>query len=142
MPNYASFTRRLAANVIDYTLIMLIFSIAMASIYFSQGLISDVTSTANAVGVFFNIIVSFGIVYFWRKKQGTPGKLLMRIYVVDKKTLDSISIKQAVIRSLVYIPSTIVFFLGYFWMLWQKDNQCWHDIASGTVVIHRPKETL
>ncbi len=38
-------------------------------------------------------------------------------------------------RQLVKIVSAAVLFLGYFWMLWDKEKQCWHDKAARDVVV-------
>jgi uncharacterized RDD family membrane protein YckC len=32
-----------------------------------------------------------------------------------------------------------VLFLGFFWILWDKDQQGWHDKIAGTVVVRLPK---
>lgn len=34
--------------------------------------------------------------------------------------------------------SGLVFGLGYFWAIWDKDGQTWHDKIAGTVVVKRP----
>jgi len=39
------------------------------------------------------------------------------------------------VRWLVSIVSAIVFVLGYLWMLWDGEKQCWHDKAANDVVI-------
>lgn len=31
--------------------------------------------------------------------------------------------------------SAIVIFIGYLWMLWDKESQCWHDKFAGDVVV-------
>jgi uncharacterized RDD family membrane protein YckC len=31
--------------------------------------------------------------------------------------------------------------LGYFWAIWDKDNQAWHDKIAGTVVVKEVKKT-
>jgi len=28
-----------------------------------------------------------------------------------------------------------VIFLGFFWMLWDKEKQCWHDKLASDVVV-------
>ena len=33
------------------------------------------------------------------------------------------------------IVSAIPLFLGYFWMLWDKEKQCWHDKIASDVVV-------
>jgi len=31
--------------------------------------------------------------------------------------------------------SWVVFLLGYLWMLWDSEKQCWHDKFAGDVVV-------
>jgi hypothetical protein len=33
------------------------------------------------------------------------------------------------------------FFLGFFWIGWDRDKQGWHDKIAGTVVVRVPKST-
>ena len=62
------------------------------------------------------------------------GKKALKIKVVreDGKALDY---KIAIIRYIGYFVSFIVFFLGYFWVIWDKEKQGWHDKIAGTFVI-------
>ena len=39
------------------------------------------------------------------------------------------------IRYFGRIISTIPLFLGYFWMLWDREKQCWQDKIAGSVVV-------
>jgi len=39
------------------------------------------------------------------------------------------------LRYLGYYVSTIVLFLGFFWVAWDKKKQGWHDKMARTVVI-------
>ena len=41
----------------------------------------------------------------------------------------------ALLRNLCRIVSGIPCFLGYFWMLWDREKQTWHDKLSNTVVV-------
>jgi uncharacterized RDD family membrane protein YckC len=43
-----------------------------------------------------------------------------------------VTIHQALIRSLMQILSALPFFLGFLWMIWDKDKLTWHDHISGT----------
>ncbi len=65
----------------------------------------------------------------------TVGQMAMGIRVIDFNGGGPIGYGRAFIRWLVSIVSTIVFFLGYFWMLWDKEKQCWHDKAANDVVV-------
>jgi uncharacterized RDD family membrane protein YckC len=55
--------------------------------------------------------------------------------VVSFETGGPIGYANAFIRFIGRYVSTIVLFLGYFWMLWDKEKQCWHDKFAGDVVV-------
>jgi uncharacterized RDD family membrane protein YckC len=59
----------------------------------------------------------------------------MGIRVVDFENGTSIDPPRALARTFGRLLSGLVFLLGYFWALWDRDRQTWHDkIASTTVV--------
>jgi uncharacterized RDD family membrane protein YckC len=65
----------------------------------------------------------------------TLGKKALGIRVVDLGGGGSIGFGRAFIRYIGRIVSAIPLLLGYFWMLWDKEKQCWHDKAAGDVVV-------
>lgn len=71
------------------------------------------------------------------KFKGTPGKLLMKLEIVDVDTLQALSYSKALLRQIGYIPSTLALGLGFFWMLQDDKNQCWHDKLGHSLVISR-----
>lgn len=77
--------------------------------------------------------------YCWMKWSATPGKMLLRIRVVDAKTDAPISRRQIVIRLLGYVVSSLPMMLGFFWAWFNRRRQGWHDKMAGTVVIVVPK---
>ncbi|NBX04206.1 MAG: RDD family protein [Alphaproteobacteria bacterium] len=74
----------------------------------------------------------------WHYWSATPGKMIMRMKLVDAVTEKPISDKQIALRLLGYIISTIPLFLGFCWVGFDKKKQGWHDKIAGTVVIVQP----
>jgi uncharacterized RDD family membrane protein YckC len=75
-------------------------------------------------------------VYFEGGPTGaTYGKRACGIKVVDFNTGGQIGYGRAFVRWLMKIVSAIPFYLGYFWMLWDKEKQCWHDKVANDVVV-------
>ena len=64
-----------------------------------------------------------------------PGKRMMGICVVDIGTGAPIGYWRAFVRYLGRAVSSLVFLLGYLWMLWDREKQCWHDKFAGDVVV-------
>ena len=120
----ASFGIRFVALLIDVVLLGIVGSII--------GLI-----VGNALGSVVNILL--GLAYY-AYLEGSPsgqtiGKRAMSIRVIDFTTGGPIGTTRGLIRYLGRILSGIVCLLGYFWMLWDKDKQTWHDKIATTVVV-------
>jgi uncharacterized RDD family membrane protein YckC len=76
-------------------------------------------------------------ILFWRRWRGaTPGKRFVHIKVVDATTLQDINNKQAITRSLGYIPSTFLFLIGFIMVGLRADKRALHDLLAGTAVIY------
>jgi uncharacterized RDD family membrane protein YckC len=75
--------------------------------------------------------------YFHGSTGQTPGDMALSIKVVDLRdgTGRPIGYGRAFIRWLGSILSAIPLFLGYFWMLWDREKQTWHDKIAGSVVV-------
>ena len=75
-------------------------------------------------------------VYFEGGPTGqTLGKRAMGIRVIDFNTGGSIGHGRAFVRWIGRIISGFICYLGYFWMLWDKEKQCWHDKMANDVVV-------
>jgi uncharacterized RDD family membrane protein YckC len=78
------------------------------------------------------------VILFWRWKQGTPGKLMLRLRIVDAGTGGEPGLRQWCLRYVGYILSTLPLLLGFLWVAWDPRRQGWHDKLAGTVVIRVP----
>jgi len=85
----------------------------------------------------FEISVLVVTVLFWNRWRGaTPGKKFVHIKIVNAKSFDDITNKQAITRSLGYIPSTFLFGIGFFMVAFRKDKRSLHDLLAETSVIY------
>ena len=119
----ASFGRRLVAALIDGILLGIVGGVLQAAVRSVAGLIA----------------LAIGIAYYGYL-EGSPsgqtiGKRLMGIRVIDFRTGGAIGFGRAVIRYFGRIVSAIACLLGYFWMLWDKEKQTWHDKFANDVVV-------
>jgi uncharacterized RDD family membrane protein YckC len=74
--------------------------------------------------------------YFWGGPTGqTLGMKALGIRVIDASTGGPIGYGRAFIRYISMILSSIPIYLGFFWMLWDREKQTWHDKLAGTVVV-------
>jgi uncharacterized RDD family membrane protein YckC len=68
------------------------------------------------------------------ERQATPGKIAMKIKVVDENGL-RLSLGNAIGRSLSKIISSFICLIGYFMDFFTKDEQALHDMIAKTYVV-------
>jgi uncharacterized RDD family membrane protein YckC len=150
---YAGFWSRLLAVFLD-ALIMGAISIA---INFTIGIFSAVMGAAGSsikstgaqagtsvitgivtmVGGLIQMVLSVAYyVYFTGKSGQTLGKKALNIRVVNPDTALPPGYGYAALREIIgKTVSSLIFCLGYLWMLWDDKKQTWHDKIAHTVVI-------
>jgi uncharacterized RDD family membrane protein YckC len=95
-------------------------------------------STGLAVVVYvlwFIAYIAYPVYFEGGPNCATPGKKICGIKVIDMNGGGPIGYSRAFVRFLVRIISGAVFYLGYLWMLWDKEKQCWQDKIAGSVVV-------
>ncbi len=121
----AGFWRRFVASFLDGLILVVIGTILGA-------VLSD---NSNADTGFILLLGILYYTYFEGSSGQTLGKKALGIRVVSLNGGGSIGFGRAFIRYIGRIVSTIPIFLGYFWMLWDKEKQTWHDKFAGSVVV-------
>lgn len=158
---YATFNRRMIAATLDSAILMCftpLFDIispidrsGLANIDIPEGhpnpglvillgMLSDkafVNSWLENFLVQANAFLLYAAV-FWTIFQATPGKMLVRIKVVDAKTEGPLSVTQILLRLAGYVISLSFFALGLFWIGMNKKRRAWHDYLADTVVLVQP----
>jgi uncharacterized RDD family membrane protein YckC len=120
----ASFFRRLGASLIDgvmLVIVSLIFRVAVG----------------QALGTVITILIGVAYLGFFEGSASgqTIGKRALGIRVIDYRTGGPIGYGRGVLRYFARWLSTIPCLLGYFWMLWDKERQTWHDKLISDVVV-------
>lgn len=76
----------------------------------------------------------------WKRWSATPGKLLLRMKIVDAASGVSMSDRQILLRIAGYFVACGTFFLGIIWIGFDKRRQGWHDKMADTVVVNVAKK--
>ncbi len=121
----AGFWRRFVAALLDGIILGVIGGILGA-------ILTDSDNAASGTGVILGILY---YTYFEGSSGQTLGKKALGIRVVDIAGGGSIGFGRAFIRYIGRIVSAIPLLLGYFWMLWDKEKQTWHDKFARSVVV-------
>jgi uncharacterized RDD family membrane protein YckC len=87
-------------------------------------------------------IVSIAVITCWVYKSATPGKMLLKMKIVDAKTGEKPTTKQFILRYLGYLLSILPLGIGFIFMYYHKKHQGIHDKVAGTAVIYTNKQPL
>lgn len=137
---YAGFIRRVLAFIVDTALISLITTALALSLFGTEYLqLSQQGSLKSLLDwrilTFEHALPALWIIGCWLAWMATPGKLLFDCQIVDAHSKSRARPGQLIIRYLAYILSAIPLGLGFFWIIFDKRNQGWHDKLARTVVI-------
>jgi uncharacterized RDD family membrane protein YckC len=132
---YAGFWIRLGAVLIDMVVIAIVFWVPLTLIYGSE-----YWDGSKFFHGFWDLLLSYilpfvATIWFWLRFFGTPGKMALRLKIVDANTGRRLSLGQSIGRYFAYFLSAIPLLLGYIWVGIDKRKQGWHDKLAGTVVI-------
>ena len=127
----AGFWQRFAASFIDGIVIgiptIILVFIAAAT---GSGALTALVYVLALVGS-----VAYLVYYEGGPTGQTLGKRSMGIRVIDFNTGGPIGYGRAFLRLIGRYISAFLCYLGYLWMLWDKERQCWHDKMANDVVV-------
>jgi len=110
--------------------------IAIFLYFLGIGLLGSISKSLGLLAAFVLPIVYF--VWFLKmfRTGQTPGKKLMGLQVVNNQTGQIPGFGKMFLREIVgRFLSGLFFGLGYFWAIFDKNAQSWHDKLAGTVVV-------
>jgi uncharacterized RDD family membrane protein YckC len=81
------------------------------------------------------LVVLIYFVFFWALVGFTPGKALLGLQIV-RQDGQPLSVGRALLRYLGYWVSATPLFLGFIWILFDRQHEGWHDKISKTHVIY------
>ena len=132
---YVGFWPRVLASLIDTVwLYGLIYGVLW---FLTEAGVFEVDSSFSVTRFTFEWIIPVIIVMaFWIKKSATPGKLILKMKIVDAQTHEKVPGARLFLRYLGYFVSVIPLGLGLLWVAWDKKKQGWHDKIAKTVLIY------
>ena len=87
-------------------------------------------------------VLDFGICSIFYLNGTTPGKAILRLYVV-KKDGQKAGFGTMVVREwILKLISAYFLFLGFLWALFNRERRTWHDMILGTYVVVQPKQQV
>lgn len=144
MGKKAGLFRRWFASAIDPLLgLFLYFLVSIPVFAIIGGAESNLSSSGPGGATLFSMLIvtiGYGIFYLNLLSQGTtPGKWLLGEKVVNKEDGGFPGLGRMLLREIVgKFVSGIFLGMGYFWAIFDPDQQSWHDKIAGTVVVTIP----
>src|SRR5436305_13039898 len=120
----AGFWRRFAGSFVDGIVVGI-----------ASGILRAILGTGAGAGLGLVVSAVYFTAFIGAERGQTLGQMALGIRVVGLDTGGSIGYLRALIRWVVSLISAAVILLGYLWMLWDKEKQCWHDKAANDVVV-------
>jgi uncharacterized RDD family membrane protein YckC len=138
-PRYAGFWIRVAANVLDA---LIIGAVNRAMVATGSGAWVGITDTAIGTGpgnydITTPLLVIVVVIGFWIFWGATPGKMILRLRIVDALTGQRAKAWQCIGRYFMALLALAPVGIGYFWILIDPRKQGWHDKIVNTLVVRR-----
>jgi uncharacterized RDD family membrane protein YckC len=138
---FASHGARLVAYIVDGILVSVLVTIVAVLLSFGVAAFAVAGADALAVlGGIFVIVAIFAVSlgyfpWFWVKGGATPGMRIFNLRVVRDRDGGPIGWGEALLRLVGFWVSSLVFYLGFAWILIDKRRRGWHDLIAGTVMV-------
>ncbi len=141
--NYADFGTRFLAYFID-GIILIILNTIVAAVF--QLKVNDVIATFDSIvwfrhPAFLIIALLYFVLLESSTMQATIGKKIMKIVVIDSKG-NRISILRSFLRNISKLISTLILFLGFIMVAFDKKKQALHDKIAKVYMLKLSYELL
>jgi uncharacterized RDD family membrane protein YckC len=138
---FASHGARLVAYIVDGILVGVL--VTIVAILLSFGVAAFAIAGADALAVLGGLLVLVAVMvvsigyfpWFWVKGGATPGMRIFNLKVVRDRDGGPIGWSEALLRLVGFWVSSLVFYLGFVWILIDKRRRGWHDLIAGTVMV-------
>lgn len=131
----------MSQRAISFTIDDIIISILILIAHYDMLTKFEISSTQEIMNYLSSIMmqlyflkVAYDGFFVWLY-GATPGKMIMSIKVVSIYDLEKPDLIFSIIRSVGKIISTLLFYLGFLWAFYDKNNMSWQDKAAKTIVI-------
>lgn len=132
----APIKKRAAAFFIDEMLLSLLLIIALSDSFFEAKTVEEMIILTNTFVLEYMAMKIFYQAFFVMQYGATLGKLIIKIRVVEVKTLQTPNVIVALNRAIVRVVSEMLFYLGFLWGAMDPARQTWHDKSAKTLVVN------
>lgn len=132
----APIKKRSLAFFIDEMLLSLLLLIAFWEAFIQAQTTEEIINLTNSFVLEYIILKIIYQAFFSMQYGATIGKIVMKIRVIEIKTLNNPNIIVSLNRGIFRIFSEMLFYLGFLWGMLDPSRQAWHDKTAKTLVIN------
>ena len=119
----------------SFLLLAILFIATAIAMTFNKGNAIESGQPMYPFYIVYLLVLSFVFYgWFWTHGGQTLGMKTWKMRL-QQDNGTSISWKLALIRFITALISIAAFGLGFIWSLFEAKKRCWHDLASGSVII-------
>ncbi len=127
--------KRFAAFLIDEVILSVIWLSVIWDTFSGLESIEDKVLLVNSYVLEFMALKIIYHTFFVMQYAASPGKIIMKIRILDLQIVSNPSFLCALNRAIVRVVSEIFFYAGFIWGLLDPTRQTWHDKTARTVVV-------
>ena len=131
----ASRSKRAVSAIIDEFLLSFLLLIALWESFSGLQTTEEVIMFTNSFVLEYMALKIMYQTFFVMQYGASIGKIVMKIRVIDVKSLQNPNVLVALNRAVFRVLSEMLFYLGFLWALLDPSRQGWHDKTARTLVI-------
>ncbi|MCI5071753.1 RDD family protein [bacterium] len=145
IPKNNGASRRFAAAIVDnvitslLTIPLSIISGLVIALFNLQAMGESVVALVTYLLTYGILVFYFG--WFYKNKGATPGKLLMKLQVINLETGGRIGYGRTFLREIIgKFFAAVILGIGFFMIIFRKDRRGLHDLIANTQVVYTGPE--
>ncbi|MDH4944579.1 RDD family protein [Sulfurimonas sp. C5] len=127
--------KRAMAFFIDEMLLSFLLILALYDNFSSAANIEEWINVTNQFVLEYMMMKIVYQAFFVMQYGATIGKLVMKIKVIEIRTLDNPNVLSSLNRAIFRVISEMFLYLGFLWGIMDPARQTWHDKTARTLVI-------
>ena len=131
----ASIKKRAMAFFIDEMLLSFILIFALWDSFVNAESAEAIIALTNSFVLEYMMMKIIYQAFFVMQYGATVGKIMMKIKVIELKTLDNPNVLVSLNRAIFRVISETIFYIGFLWGMLNPSRQAWHDLTAKTLVV-------
>ncbi len=132
----ADIKKRSMAFFIDEMMLSFLLVIALWDTFTQAQTMEEMILVTNSFVLEFMAVKIIYQAFFVMQYGATLGKIIMKIRVIEIRTLDNPNVIVALNRAIFRVISEMLFYLGFLWGMMDPNRQTWHDKTAKSLVVN------